>query len=78
MSRNSASRGQAEPTTLFVTMDIVEMLLNDPYDTRRQPPADELLSRFGANQIPAVPGAYVAQLEQVCRLLDVDFQFPGR
>lgn len=70
-------KGQAEPTPLFVAMDIIEMLLNDPYDTRRRPPANEFLSRFGANHIHAVPGAYVAQLEQVCRPLDVDFQFLG-
>lgn len=58
-------------------MDIIEMLLNDPYDTRRQPPADEFMSRFGANHIHAVPGNYVAELEQVCKLLAVDVQFLG-
>jgi len=42
--------------------------------TRMEVPADEFLSRFGANHIHAVPGDYVAELEQVCRLLDVDFE----
>ncbi len=45
--------------------------------TRFDVPADEFLSRFGANHIHAVPGDYVAALEQVCRQLDVDFQRLG-
>jgi L-fucose isomerase len=36
-------------------------------------PAEELLERFGANHIHAVPGDRVAELRAVCRLLDVDF-----
>jgi L-fucose isomerase len=41
--------------------------------TRMQVSAEEFLSRFGANHIHAIPGNYVAELEQVCRLLDVDY-----
>ncbi len=42
--------------------------------TRLDVPADEFLSRFGSNHIHAVPGDYVAELEQVCRQLDIDYQ----
>ena len=36
-------------------------------------PADEILARFGANHIHAVPGDHVDELRALCRLLDVDF-----
>ena len=36
-------------------------------------PADEILARFGANHIHAVPGDHVDGLRTLCRLLDVDF-----
>jgi L-fucose/D-arabinose isomerase len=42
--------------------------------TRLQVPADTFLSRFGANHIHAVPGDYVADLKQVCRLAGIDFE----
>jgi L-fucose/D-arabinose isomerase len=42
--------------------------------TRMRVPAAQFLSRFGANHIHAVPGDRVAELEQVCRLLELDFQ----
>jgi L-fucose/D-arabinose isomerase len=35
--------------------------------------AAEFLSRFGANHIHAVPGDRVAELQAVCRFLDIDF-----
>jgi L-fucose isomerase len=35
--------------------------------------ADEVLGRYGANHIHAVPGDYVAELRIACRLLGVDF-----
>jgi L-fucose isomerase len=44
---------------------------------RLQVPAGEFLSRFGANHIHAVPGDYVAELRQVARYLDVDFEELG-
>jgi L-fucose isomerase len=36
-------------------------------------PADEILGRFGANHIHAIPGDHVSALREVCGLLDVDF-----
>jgi L-fucose isomerase len=45
--------------------------------TRLDAGADEFLSRFGANHVHAVPGDYVAELREVCRLLDVDFDGLG-
>ena len=45
--------------------------------TRLQVSADEFLGRFGANHLHAVPGDYVAELESVCTLLDIDFQHLG-
>jgi L-fucose isomerase len=39
--------------------------------------ADEFLSRYGSNHIHAVPGDHVAELREVCRLLDVDFEGMG-
>jgi L-fucose isomerase len=41
--------------------------------TRFDAPADEILARFGANHIHAVPGDHVDELRALCRLLDVDF-----
>jgi L-fucose isomerase len=41
--------------------------------TRMEVSADRFLSQFGANHIHAVPGDYLAELRQVCRLLDVDY-----
>ena len=41
--------------------------------TRFEAPADEILARFGANHIHAVPGDHVDELRAICRLLDVDF-----
>ncbi len=41
--------------------------------TRLDAPADEFLERFGANHIHAVPGDVTAELEQVCAILDIDF-----
>jgi L-fucose isomerase len=35
--------------------------------------ADDILGRYGSNHIHAVPGDRVAELREVCRLLDVDF-----
>jgi L-fucose/D-arabinose isomerase len=35
--------------------------------------AEEILSRYGSNHIHAVPGDRVAELREVCRLLDVEF-----
>ena len=46
--------------------------------TRLETSAGEFLSRFGANHIHAVPGDYVAELEAVCALLDIDFQHLAR
>lgn len=40
--------------------------------TRLDASADTFLARFGANHIHAVPGDVVAELEAVCRLLDID------
>jgi L-fucose/D-arabinose isomerase len=40
--------------------------------------ADEILDRFGSNHIHAVPGDRVAELREVCRLLDVEFDGFGR
>lgn len=40
--------------------------------------ADEILSRYGSNHIHAVPGDRVAELREVCRFLDVDFDGFGR
>jgi L-fucose isomerase len=45
--------------------------------TRLQVDAGEFLSSFGANHIHAVPGDYVAELETVCSLLDIDFRLMG-
>jgi L-fucose isomerase len=39
--------------------------------------ADEILGRYGSNHIHAVPGDRVAELREVCRLLDVDFDAFG-
>jgi L-fucose/D-arabinose isomerase len=36
-------------------------------------PAEEFLSRFGANHIHAIPGEHVAELRAVCDLLGVDY-----
>jgi L-fucose isomerase len=36
--------------------------------------ATEFLARFGSNHIHAVPGEYVAELREVCRLLDIDYE----
>jgi L-fucose isomerase len=44
---------------------------------RLQVPAEEFLSRFGANHIHAVPGDRVPELREVARHLDVDFQHLG-
>lgn len=33
----------------------------------------EILSRYGSNHIHAIPGDYVEDLQQVCRLLDIDY-----
>jgi L-fucose/D-arabinose isomerase len=40
--------------------------------------AEEILGRFGSNHIHAVPGDRVAELREVCRLLDVEFDGFGR
>jgi L-fucose isomerase len=45
--------------------------------TRLQVDAGDFLSQFGANHIHAVPGEYVAELEAVCALLDIDFRLMG-
>jgi L-fucose isomerase len=34
---------------------------------------DEVLKRYGSNHIHAIPGDHVAELRNVCRLLDVDY-----
>ena len=44
---------------------------------RLKVPADEFLSRFGANHIHAVPGDHVADLKAVCHLLGVEYQGLG-
>ncbi len=46
--------------------------------TRLQTSAEEFISSYGCNHIHAVPGDYVADLEAVCNLLDVDFVPMGR
>jgi L-fucose/D-arabinose isomerase len=46
--------------------------------TRLQVDAGEFLGSFGANHIHAVPGDYVAELESVCALLDIDFRMMGK
>jgi L-fucose isomerase len=40
---------------------------------RLDAPADEVLSRFGANHIHTVPGDYVDELRLPCRILGVEF-----
>lgn len=35
--------------------------------------ADDILARYASNHIHAVPGDYVGDLREVCRMLDVDF-----
>lgn len=42
--------------------------------TRMDAPADVFLSRFGANHVHAVPGDVMAELEAVCRFLDIDLE----
>jgi len=42
--------------------------------TRMDAPAEVFLSRFGANHVHAVPGDIVAELEAVCRFLDIDVE----
>jgi L-fucose isomerase len=39
---------------------------------RFKAPVAAVLSRFGANHIHAVPGDLLAELEAVCRFLDID------
>lgn len=34
---------------------------------------DEILGRYGANHIHAIPGDYVPELRHICRLLDIDY-----
>jgi L-fucose isomerase len=46
--------------------------------TRLQVDAGEFLGSFGANHIHAVPGDYVAELESVCALLDIDYRPMGK
>lgn len=41
--------------------------------TRLEASADEILGRYGANHIHAVPGDHVEELRIACRLLGVDF-----
>ncbi|MBO0880710.1 MAG: L-fucose/L-arabinose isomerase family protein [Mycobacterium sp.] len=45
--------------------------------TRLRVDAGDFLSEFGANHIHAVPGEYVAELQAVCTLLDIDFRLLG-
>jgi L-fucose isomerase len=40
-------------------------------------PAGEFLARFGANHIHAVPGEYVGELKEICRMLDIDYDGLG-
>lgn len=40
-------------------------------------PAEEFLSKFGANHIHAVPGDHVGELKAVCTLLDIDYEGMG-
>ncbi|MGC8626085.1 MAG: L-fucose/L-arabinose isomerase family protein [Acidimicrobiales bacterium] len=42
--------------------------------TRMDAPVDVFLSRFGANHIHAVPGDITAELEMICRFLDIDLE----
>jgi L-fucose isomerase len=44
---------------------------------RLDAPVDEILGRFGANHIHAVPGDVEAELATICRLLDIDFDRLG-
>ncbi|HZS13780.1 MAG TPA: L-fucose/L-arabinose isomerase family protein [Candidatus Dormibacteraeota bacterium] len=41
--------------------------------TRFSAGADEFLQRYGSNHIHAIPGDHVAELREVCRLLDIDY-----
>jgi L-fucose/D-arabinose isomerase len=41
--------------------------------TRFTAGADEFLQRYGSNHIHAIPGDHVAELREVCRLLDIDY-----
>jgi L-fucose isomerase len=41
--------------------------------TRFAAGADEFLTRYGSNHIHAVPGDHVAELREVCALLDIDY-----
>jgi L-fucose isomerase len=42
--------------------------------TRMDATAETFLSRFGANHIHAVPGDITAELEAVCRFLEIDLE----
>jgi len=42
--------------------------------TRMDAPAEGFLSRFGANHIHAVPGDITAELEAICRFLDINLE----
>jgi L-fucose isomerase len=45
--------------------------------TRFEADSGEILSRYGSNHIHAIPGDHVADLRQICDLLDVDYDGLG-